>query len=175
MSSLLDDAYALIPVSGRLIGTIVPDVAIEETHRDNLVVTDHPVERGAAISDHAFLMPVELEMRVGFSNSTAGYQGYAKIIYELFLSLQQSRTPFSVYTGKRAYSNMLIRSLETTTTAETENAIILTVGLREVIIVSTTTTSASNSSMSSAAKTGSVSNSGTKQLQSSGFTYARET
>ena len=46
-----------------------PDVTLEETHMDEVVPTDHPVERGAMISDHAIVMPAELSMVVGWSNS----------------------------------------------------------------------------------------------------------
>ena len=61
--------YAMILGGSRQIGTIIPEVVIEEMHRDRLIITDHPVESGAAISDHAFKMPVEVDMRVGWSDS----------------------------------------------------------------------------------------------------------
>ena len=34
-----------------------PTVWIEETHHDSVVITEHPVEQGAPISDHAFARP----------------------------------------------------------------------------------------------------------------------
>lgn len=82
--SLIDDLYALISSPVRVIGTIIPDVVVEEHHRDQLVITDHPVERGAAISDHAFKLPVEVEIRCGFSNSSAGIEGYVQAVYQEF-------------------------------------------------------------------------------------------
>lgn len=172
--SLLDDAFALIFSPTRLIGFIIPDVVVEEVHRDQLVITDHPVEQGAAISDHAFKMPSEIEMRCGWSNSTAGTTGYVQAVYQELLALQQMRQPFSVFTGKRSYSNMLIRSLEVVTDEHSENALMVTVGLREIIIVSTTTTSAPKSQQSQAARTTSIGNGGAKQYQTTGFTYARD-
>jgi hypothetical protein len=45
--------------------------------------------------------------------------------------------PFTIVTGKRTYQNMLLESLSTTTTRETENALIVEARFREVIIVST--------------------------------------
>lgn len=163
--SLIDDLYALISAPFRAIGTIVPDVVVEESHRDQLVITDHPVERGAAISDHAFKLPVEVEIRCGFSNSTAGAEGYVQEVYQEFLDLQAARQPFDVFTGKRQYSNMLIRSLEVTTDERSEHALYLSVGLREVIIVDTATTkSAPQNMQASPQKTANVVNTGAKQI-----------
>lgn len=60
---------------GRSIETIMPDVVLEEIHRDDLIITDHPVEKGAGTSDHAFKRPEEVEIRCGWSNSPAEYEG----------------------------------------------------------------------------------------------------
>ncbi|MFJ6322257.1 MULTISPECIES: phage baseplate protein [unclassified Rhizobium] len=163
--SLIDDLYALISSPVRVIGTIIPDVVVEEHHRDQLVITDHPVERGAAISDHAFKLPVEVEIRCGFSNSSAGIEGYVQAVYQEFLYLQASRVPFDVFTGKRQYSNMLIRSLEVTTDERSEHALYVVAALREAIIVDTATTSApAQSVQASPQKTASVVNTGAKQI-----------
>jgi len=163
--SLIDDLYALISAPFRAIGTIVPDVVVEENHRDQLVITDHPVERGAAISDHAFKLPVEVEIRCGFSNSTVGAEGYVQEVYQEFLDLQAARQPFDVFTGKRQYSNMLIRSLEVTTDERSEHALYLVAGLREVLIVDTATTkSPAQSVQASPQKTAGVVNTGAKQI-----------
>lgn len=138
--SLIGDivpSYALFFRSPRMIGTIVPDVVIQEDHRDELVITDHPVETGATISDHAFKRPVEVEMHCAWSDSTGGYEGYSIAVYEMLRALQQQREPFSVSTGKRQYSNMLINGLSVTTDGASEKILSCTVALREVIIVST--------------------------------------
>ncbi len=41
---------AYLGPNSRSIGTLIPDVVIEEAHRDSLVITQHPVEKGAAIT-----------------------------------------------------------------------------------------------------------------------------
>lgn len=134
--------------SGRSIGGIMPDITIEEIGRDTTFITNHPVERGAAISDHAFMMPVEVEMRVAWSDSSGGWQGYSATIYEALQALQQAREPFEVVTGKRLYENMLISALEVTTNKESEYALVARVALREVIIVDTQTAGGAPSGMS---------------------------
>lgn len=169
--ALLDDSFALITTQQRMVSTLIPDVVVREVGRDELVITDHPVETGAAISDHAFIRPVEVEMVLGWSDSTAGYVGYTREVYEALLSLQKSREPFSLSTGKRNYQNMLLGSLGQQTDEKSENILMVTARFREVIIVSTQMT-APNSAQASPEKTGSTADKGQQQLKSvstSGF------
>lgn len=44
-------------------------VPIVEEHRDELTITEHPVEQGSAITDHAFKLPAMLTLRLGWSTS----------------------------------------------------------------------------------------------------------
>lgn len=132
--------FALISTSNRAIGTFIPDVVIEEVHRDSLIITQHPVEKGAAITDHAFLRPAEVDIRCGFSASSHFDVGYPRIVYEAMRRLQATRRPFAVYTGKRVYRDMLIADLGVTTEARTENVLAVAVRLQQIIIVSTQTT-----------------------------------
>src|SRR5271165_1668854 len=126
---IIDDAaanYALISGSAtRFIGTIYPDVSVEEIHHDEQIITLHPVETGSPITDHAFMMPYTVEMRCGFSDSTVGALGYVQQVYQQFLALQQSRQPFDVSTGKRLYQNMLLRSISVKTDEESEFALMV--------------------------------------------------
>ncbi|KAA2237668.1 phage baseplate protein [Salinarimonas soli] len=168
--SLIDDVYALIQSNRREIGTLIPHIVSEESHRDDLFITLHPVERGATISDHAFKMPATVEMRVGYSNSTAGQEGFVQEVYQEFLDLQFEREPFDVFTGKRAYTNMLIASLQVTTDPRTEEVLSLTVGLREVIIVDTQMTSSKKQADPS--RTGSPVEGGQRQLKPSSLSVA---
>lgn len=174
MALLGELTYALISTSSRSLGGIIPDVVIEETHRDSLIITQHPVEKGAAITDHAFLRPAEVEMRCGFSNASHGDEGYARAVYDGLRRLQASRQPFAVYTGKRAYRDMLIADLGVTTEARTENVLAVAVRLQQIIIVSTKTTgtgtgtAAAGASQANPASTGSVQNKGEQQAVSVG-------
>jgi len=165
--SLLDDTFALLTSGSRQIGTLIPDVVVRESGRDEMVVTDHPVEKGAAISDHAFLRPTEIEMQIGWSDSTGGYVGYSTDAYQELLALQRQREPFDVSTGSRRYQNMLISSITLTKDEKTENVAMISVRMREVIIVSTQTTSAAKSNQANPEKTGATTERGTQQLKPS--------
>lgn len=171
--------YALISSPLRSIGTIVPDVIISEGHTDDLAITDHPVETGAAISDHAFKIPSRVVMRCGFSNSTAETEGYVQQVVQLFDSLQASRDPIDVFTGKKFYRNMLVERLAHETDENTENSLILIVGLRQVLLTQTQTAGASKDSQAMPQKTASTTDGGTVQLtpldNPSGFSTAGNT
>jgi len=162
--ALLDSSFALIThPNPRQIGTIIPDIVVEEIGHDQLQVTEFPVESGAPISDHAYKRPPEIIMRCGFSNSTVQSEGYVQQVYGLLLDLQDSLEPFDVTTGKRQYSNMMVSSLLVTTDQESEYALNVVVGLKMVIITSTSGGGASSANQASPDQTSAVQNSGTKQ------------
>lgn len=54
---------------------IQAQVTVDETHHDDLQITDHPVGQGAPMSDHAFKRQPEVTIRCGFSNSPSGNPG----------------------------------------------------------------------------------------------------
>ncbi|QHP58536.1 phage baseplate protein [Pectobacterium carotovorum] len=169
----------------RKIGIIIPDVVISERHSDVLEITEHPVEKptssGAGfIADHAYRRPSEVVMEVGFSGggslldsslldtSRIGLSlGLSpKEVYQQLLDLQRLRLPFDVVTGKRLYSNMLIRSLDVTTDRTSENVLMAVITLREIIISETSSTKvAPKEEMKLGATTSDVQNSGTKTPQ----------
>ena len=73
-ASVLSNVLTVIP-QGQFIpaggGTINIPATFEETMTDLVTVTDHPVEAGAQISDHAYYRPAELTMHCGWSNSSS--------------------------------------------------------------------------------------------------------
>ncbi len=150
----------------RAMGGIVAQVTLEETHHDDLEITDHPVEQGALISDHAYKRPAEVTIRCAWSNSpsaaslVAGVVGSAdatvtgvqslitgntatsvRDVYAKLLRLQSDRVPFDVFTGKRVYSSMMVKSLTVVTDKEHEQSLMVVATFRQVIIVQTQTLS----------------------------------
>lgn len=122
-------------------GRFFPNVTIEERHEDELVITEHPVEQGAEITDHSYKKPNRLSLHVGWSNSSIQAFGnpiYIDLMYAQFIAMQESRVPFSVLTGKRRlYTNMLARRVSVTTDEKTEDALMMTVECQEIIIAQT--------------------------------------
>ena len=124
---------------------------ITEEMDDDYTVTDNPTEMGTLISDHMFAQPKRVNIELVYSISGASYAlkavgaalGYGstpssvKNYYDQFLSLQASRTPFDITTGKRLFKNMVITSIKNRTDVSSENYLRLSITAREVIIVKT--------------------------------------
>lgn len=141
----------------RSLGDIIPNITVEENHDDTIEITNHPVQQGASITDHAYKNPASLKVTYGFNEDI-------NTIYEKFLKLQSDATLVSVVTGKRNYKNMLIKSVSTTTDNKTNSVLFVTCELREIIIVSTQTGSVPpRARQKTPAKTGETSKAGTKQ------------
>lgn len=170
LDALTQDLIGPIVVLSRNIGGFVADVTIREDHEDELVVTENPVEQGADITDNSYKAPARLTVDVGYSNSSLQSNGdpnYAANVYAQFLALQASRQPFQVITGKRQYTNMVITLLHTVTDQDTENALLLTVKMREIILVNTQTVSVPpTANMQNPSANGATQNNGSQQLQS---------
>ena len=76
---------------------------------------------------------------------TAQSVGYVEAIYQALLALQQTRQPFNVTTGKRQYTNMLMRSLLVHTNEKTEWALDVVALCQQIIIANSTTASTTSS------------------------------
>ena len=176
-SSLTESVGSLLLAGkGRTIMGLFADVTIEEKHKDELNITEHPTETGASISDHAYMEPPELSMKVGWSESAGKLNGYVGnsfmggtlsliIVYELLQLLQKTKVPLIVMSGKRLYTNMLIKSLSCTTDKTTEHVLMIDITFKKVIRVSTSETTVLVENQASPEGTASVQNGGTVQAK----------
>ncbi|MDY6148960.1 MAG: hypothetical protein SPI35_08100 [Porphyromonas sp.] len=110
----------------------------------SLTITQHPVQTGANISDHAFVNPIRMSMQVGVSDAMAyrigadyGGDGGTKSVqaYRLLCKLQELRTPMQVVTRLNTYNNMLIESIDVSDDVSTLCALKATVNLVQVLVV----------------------------------------
>ena len=163
------------PSSRRKFDKIVAPCILTEHHVDQYVITDHPTEYGAQISDHMYALPRRVDVEIIYSQSSATIlQTLAatatfglsnkkielKDYYQKFIALQQTKQPFTIVTGKRIYNAcMVIESIEEVTAPETENLLRLMIRCREIQIVYTSTTP-NSANMSNPAVTGSPIQSG---------------
>ena len=171
----MDILSAIFRLQSRKIGILVPDVVVSEKHVDALEITEHPVEIGASVNDHAYKRASEVTMECGFSGGGSildfvdvsgiglGVGLSPKEVYQQLLDLQSSRLPFDVVTGKRTYSNMLIRAIEVTTDRTSENVLSCVLTLREVLLTQTQSVSvADKANMQDGVSTAPVQDIGTK-------------
>ena len=153
-------------ITGRNLGGVQFRVVVEEQHEDSLTITEHPVEQGAKVNDHAYVMPARLTIRAGMSDMDG--DGKSRETYERLLELMRRREPFDIVTGKRLYENMLLESVSTTTDATTEKALLVTAECREVIIVRTQASSVPpRERHKNARRTGGTADKGQKQAKAS--------
>lgn len=129
------------------------DAEIQIEHEQQLRKTEHPVQTGASIADHAFLEPARLIGDFGMSDAMDAYfnpstwTGNASksvSAYQTMLALQFSRIPLSITTRLRSYENMVIESLLPTDTYKTATGLRMRVEFGQIFlaIVSQSTVSA---------------------------------
>lgn len=110
-----------------------PTVWIEEQHTDTMIITEHPVESGATVSDHAFAKPVEVTIKLGWKEDLPLIQA----LYTQILDLKNARTLFDIQTGKRLYQDMLIANISVMTDQKSANVLLATVTCKQIILVNT--------------------------------------
>ena len=116
--------------------TYVFDAVLELEHEQRLEKTHHPVQTGADISSHAYLMPPRVVMYIGMSDAMDAYSNgvnnangvggatpstvspfsgtsTSKSVnaYQTVVALQSARQPLTVTTRLRTYTNMVITSI----------------------------------------------------------------
>ena len=114
--------------------TYVFDAVLELEHEQRLEKTRHPVQTGADISSHAYLMPATCAMFVGMSDAMDQYAVAATVApalpyqypnytqwtgaatksvsaYQTMLNLQAARIPLMVTTRLRTYTNMVVTNI----------------------------------------------------------------
>lgn len=132
MASFEDVDYAMLFVNRSRIGKLVPDITIEEVYDDRVQITSHPVEKGSNISDHAYMLPKQLDMRVGWADHKGGNEQWSLSRYEQLRKIQSELEPLTVITKKRMYENMMIVGISVTNDEKSPHSVIATVRMTEV-------------------------------------------
>lgn len=157
-------------------GRFIFDAVFSTDHSANATVTQHPVQSGASISDHAYMEPDEVSVEIGMTDTAASVSGGASHsvnAYTQLRAIMELREPFTLITRLKTYRNMLITSISAPDDYRTMNALrasivfqqvnvvsVSTVTVQEMVTSSKTTTnkaSSSKTSSSSTSKSGSSS------------------
>nr|DAQ83303.1 MAG TPA: hypothetical protein [Caudoviricetes sp.] len=153
--------------------SIIPDVVVSEEHSDEVILTRHPVDRSAPVSDHAYKLPATVTCVFAWSDSSRlinsimnasilkGLQT-TKDVYKKFQELMTKRQLLRLCTGKRVYENVLLTKMSTTSTADTESSLVLELTFEEVNLVTIAETTLSAATQKDASRTASTSNGGTR-------------
>ena len=113
-------------------------------------------------------------MKVGWSESAGKLNGLVgdsflsgntslNIVYQTLIQLQESAVPLVISTGKRLYTNMLIKSLGCSTDLQTENVLMIDLTFKKINLVQTSETEVLVENQANPAETSGVSDGGTVQ------------
>ncbi|WP_303229410.1 phage baseplate protein [uncultured Dialister sp.] len=129
------------------VGGLFFDAVLNVSTTHSAVITSHPVQTGANISDHMYLEPVQISMEIGMSDAMDSMvQGqwmgaYTKSVsaYRKLCELQAARIPFTVMTRLNAYKNMVIKSISVPDDYTTQYALKATIELQQLLIATVAT------------------------------------
>ena len=118
------------------------DAFTKENHVGSVRVTEHPVQGGSNISDHAYNLPDKLTIEVLVSDSVqpivAGQFASSKTksisAYEVIRKLKEKRVLVSVRTRLHYYTNMIIENMSVSDDYKSANSLRCTVSLRQVMM-----------------------------------------
>lgn len=134
-------------------GNYMFDAYFNITHESNLTITEHPVQDGANISDHAYMEPQTVTFEIGMSDvmedlpvtgikqfSATGNSGSRSVnAYQTLMKLQADKIPIDAITRLWSYKNMLIETLSAPDDEKTTYGLRATVTLKEILVVNVTT------------------------------------
>ena len=121
------------------------DGFLDVSHSVNTVVTSHQVQKGANISDHAYVEPVEVTMTVKMSDAMSGmresqFQGISytrsTAAYRILREIQKQRLVFQIHTRIETYQNMMITGLSVQDDLDNLNGLKCTVTMKELLVAS---------------------------------------
>ncbi|ACR28714.1 phage baseplate protein [Burkholderia glumae] len=155
----ISDVLDVTLTGGKSIGGVPISAVVEEIYNDDIVITDHPVEKDTPINDHAYQMPRQVVMKCGWSNAdysallgaasvsfdstganTMATGTYVDAVYSKLLKLQADFQLLDVTTTRRKYKNVMIRGLTLVVDPKTSSSLMVTATLKQVNIVSTKAT-----------------------------------
>jgi hypothetical protein len=132
-------------------GNYVFDAYFSINHESNLTITEHPIQTGASISDHAYMEAQQVTFEIGMSDvmqdisatSVATFNGTSSSrsvnAYKILRKLQADRIPINATTRLGTYNNMLIETISAPDDNKTLYGLKATVVLKEIFVVSVTT------------------------------------
>lgn len=121
------------------------DGFLEVNHNVNTVVTSHQVQKGANISDHAYIEPVEVSMTIKMSDAMSGmvesqFQGISytrsTAAYKILREIQKQRLAFQIHTRIETYQNMMITGLSVNDDYNNQYGLKCTVTMQELLVAS---------------------------------------
>jgi hypothetical protein len=107
------------------------DAVFRAEHNEEWRYTQHPVQNGAAISDHVYHMPSKVTLEIGISDlmdsfvsgQYSGGSSKSVTAYQKFVDIANLRIPIKLSTRLFSYDNMIIANIRVNDTRETRWAL----------------------------------------------------
>ena len=127
------------------------DAVIRLEHSQSLRRTEHPIQSGASVVDHAYLLPARVVLEIGMSDAMDRFQSgmftsdTSKSIsaFQTLLDLQKLRVPLTLNTRLRSYNNMLIEDIRALEDNRTVHGLRALVSFSQIILANLATTTVS--------------------------------
>jgi hypothetical protein len=127
------------------------DATLRVEHTQELVCTEHPVQVGPAIVDHAYLRPARVVLEVGMSDAMQSFSssqytgGKSKSVsaYQTFKQIQSARVPITLSTRLDTYQNMVLEDVRGTEDSRTFRGFRGSLHFRQIISASVSQTTVS--------------------------------
>ncbi len=130
------------------LGKFIFDAYLNINHESSLAITEHPIQDGASISDHAYMEPQQVTFEIGMSDVMNDISGFDKFnadnsrsvsAYKMLRRLQEERIPINIVTRLWTYNNMLIETISVPDDKNTAYGLKATITLKEIFVVNVTT------------------------------------
>ena len=130
--------------------TYVFDAVLVAQHAQEVVVTKYPVQTGANLAYHSYIMPARVVLEIGMSDAMesfvagvwTGAATKSASAFHVLSNLKNARQPLLLSTRLFTYNNMVITSLTAEETSKTTASLRATITFEEIFVAdgSTTTT-----------------------------------
>lgn len=113
------------------------DAVFSAAHSVSVSVTNHPVQSGASVSDHAWVEPETVTLSVGVSDamtdaSALTDESRSVAAFRKLREMALARRPLTLVTRLCVYSNMLVESVSCEESADTMSALRAEITLKRV-------------------------------------------
>lgn len=92
-------------------GDIVFDAVFRANHDFTVVATEHPIQSGASITDHAYIEPEKVTLSVGMSDVMGDTDGRSADMFKQLKDMMRLREPVTIVTRFGSYTDMLLVQL----------------------------------------------------------------
>lgn len=121
-------------------GRFIFDAVFNTQHDANVTPTQHPVQTGASIADHAFINPDEVSVEIGMTDVVTGVGADHSVnAYNQLRAIMARREPVTLITRLYTYTNMLITAISAPDDYTTQNALKAQIYFQKINIVKVAT------------------------------------